>query len=187
MSEDQDKNDDFFLKLSRKTLILRRNLLSVSAPVLMVLLLDLEIDFSNFLGIEIEGLTKEKAYGAALILLLYFTLHFTWGVWNESQELFLKSIEWSKNLDGAISKKNAPHKKGSLKILYDQTYNMLREPKLHGNAKNALSKLEPLIKRAEKSWRGQLVFFEIGLPIAMGILAMLWLGALIVAQRIAPA
>ena len=95
MAEEQEKpekKDDLVPKFSRNTMIVRRNLLGVSTLTLMALIFDLEINAKNFLGIGIDGLEKNELYLAALVLLAYFTAHFTLNVASEWRELSIGSI-----------------------------------------------------------------------------------------------
>ena len=182
MAENQEKNDDLFFKPSRYVLILRRNLMASSALVLMALAFDLGINESKIFGGAITGLTKEEIYYAAFILLFYFTGHFILSYLNELREWRFQLFKWSSDYKDADSKKAVPYSIGFMRSFMDQTYLVAQaNPKMHGNAKNRLRQLRKEIKIAEKFWRLQLDGFEIGLPIAMGALAMAWLGWLIIA------
>ena len=182
MTEEQEKNDEFFPKLSRNTLILRRNLMAASALVLVVLLLGLEIDPSRILEIEITGLTEEKTYYVALILLFYFTANFFWSAWNEWAENWLQLIGWNVRDD-----KQPPDEKPPLKSLKN-TVESFRNPEIDGEkiplmneaVSNKMDIMQKKIKAIEWSLRLYPIV-EIWLPIGMGVIAMAWLGYLIIA------
>ena len=174
MTEEQEKNDEFFSKLSQNTLILRRNLMATSALVLVVLLLGLEIDPSPILEIEITGLTKEKTYFVALILLLYFTVHFGWSAWNELGEKWLQSFKWGKQENDVyiIPSPNNPLQR--LKREVHKLGTTGSEPLRIEEQANQMDIFEDNIKKIERS-RRWLLTFEIGLPLAMGGVAIAWL------------
>ena len=170
MTKEQEKNDEFFPKLSRNTLILRRNLMASSALVLVVLLLGLEIDASGILGIQITGLTKEKTYFPALILLFYFMVHFGWRTWSELAEGWLQSFEWQEGSEDLI-----PYPKSPLQSLKRELVRFGSEgsqplPDLEGKMDVFADDIEKVV--SSRRW---LLTFEIGLPLAMGGVAMAWL------------
>ena len=182
MTEEQEKNDQLFLKLSRNTLILRRNLMTSSALVLVVLLFGFEIDASSILGIEITGLTKEKTHCVAFILLFYFTANFSWSAWNEWAENWLRLIGWNER-----NEEPTPYEKSRLeslknKVGSDATPETDAVRALLGQniISNRMEIMRKKIKAIEWSLRLYLMV-EIGLPLAMGGVAMIWLGYLIIA------
>ena len=142
MAENQAKKDGIFFRLSRHTLILRRNLTASSALVLMALLFDIEINESKILGGAITGLTEWEIHCAVFILLLYFMGHFIWSYLNELREWWLLEIMRSGHLD-------------------------------------RLAGLQEHMKVTRKSWKLELVFFELWIPAVMGGVATVWLGVLI--------
>ena len=180
MTKEQEKNDELFPKLSRNTLILRRNLMTSSALVLVVLLFGLELDASSILGIQITGLTKEKTYFVALILLFYFTANFAWSAWNEWAERWLQLIGWNVRDD-----KQPPYEKPPLESLKNKVESSMtteadaiRTILGQNIISNRMEIMKKKIKAIEWSWRLYSIV-EIGLPLAMGGVAMAWLGYLL--------
>ena len=182
MTEEQEKNDEFFSKLSRNTLILRRTLMAASALVLMALAFDLGINASKIFGGAITGLTKEKTHCVALILLFYFTANFAWSAWNEFKENWLQLIKWNEEDD-----EQPPYEKSRLESLKNKVKFFIN-PEIDGEKiplgdeekSNEMEIMKKEIKAIEWSRRLYLIV-EIGLPLAMGGVAMIWLGYLIIA------
>ncbi len=187
-----EKEEDFVPKLSRSTMILRRNLMAVSTLTLMALVFDLEINASNILGISIDGLTKNEIYAAALIFLGYFTLHFTWNAVIEWRELRIKSVVLFSEVTSDETEIKLTPFKTIRRAIYDlqdeANYFPLEDhPPGYEEIRTSISgeelnNLWRMLKYAAIRFYG----LEIGLPLFMAICAMGWLAWSIIVATFFP-
>ena len=175
----EEEKSNLFPKLSRNTLILRRNLLAAAALILMVLIFNLEIDASKILGIEIKGLTNNKAYAASLTLLVYLIGHFSWNAKDDFDEQKIQSVSWIEITSiRDDTKREIPQAPLAARI----------ESAKHGahidgetlEIVDVIEGLDILFQKTKKSQLWRTRFLEVGLPIAMGSVAVVWLSVKII-------
>ena len=172
MAENQIKKDDLFFKPSRHAMMLRRNLMAVSALVLMALLFDVEINPEKIFGGAITGLTQEKIYFGAFLLIIYFMYHFMFIYGSELREFWLLTLIWSSEHEDSIPK-NTKNKVVKTQQNMKTAEKWWRSPsiflkvaKIQQNM--GTEEIQKNMKTAGRLWRFQSSFFEIFIPTVMG-------------------